>query len=143
MSRPASAQASATQAPPPPEDDAIATRLLAGKPLAHADERRRDIDHLVEIVALDHAVFCEQRAIFGIVAPRRRMRRNRARACFRGAEPVDDQRHAGAQRLVGGALEGRGVLDVLDQHQDRVGLAFVDDELGEIARRRGRPRCRW
>ena len=31
MSRPASAQASATHAPPPPEDDAIATRLLAGR----------------------------------------------------------------------------------------------------------------
>ena len=29
MSRPASAQASATHAPPPPEDDAIATRLVA------------------------------------------------------------------------------------------------------------------
>src|SRR5436305_1172256 len=33
ISRPANAQASATQAPPPPEDDAIATRLLAGSRL--------------------------------------------------------------------------------------------------------------
>ena len=48
-------------------------------------------------------------------------------------EPVDDQRLAGAQRLGGGALEGREILDVLDQHQEDVGLAFVEDEVGEVA----------
>ena len=56
--------------------DAVAGRQA----LAHGDERRRDIDHLVEIVALDHAVCAEQRAVFGIVAARRRVRaRSRAR----------------------------------------------------------------
>ena len=135
MSRPASAQASATQAPPPPEDEQMPTRLPAGRRLPMVDERRRDIDHLVEIVALDHAVAA--RTARGTRhrrrAPRYATRSARAPG-FGRAELVDDQRLAGAQRLLGDALEGRDVLDVLDQHQDDVGLAFVDDELGEVAR---------
>ena len=63
------------------------------------------------------------------------MRTDGARARFGRAEAVDDQRLAGAQRLFGHAPKSRDVLDVLDQHQDHVGLAFIDDVFGKIARR--------
>ena len=135
MSRPASAQASATQAPPPPEDDADRDAVAGRQPPAHVDERRRDIDHLVEVVALDHAVAFEQRAVFGVVAAAPPCARAIARApASEAPSRLTISGIAGAQRLSGRALEGRDVLDVLDQHQDRGGLAFVDDELGEVAR---------
>ena len=82
--------------------DALARR----KTLAHVNERGRDIDHLVEIVAFDHAVRANS-ARYSASLPVPPYARDRARARFRGAEPVDDQRLAGAQRLLGDARKGR------------------------------------
>ena len=42
------------------------------------------------------------------------------------------------QRLLGHAPERLGALDVLQQHQQRVGLALVEDEIGEVERLQAR-----
>jgi hypothetical protein len=49
-------------------------------------------------------------------------------------ELADDQRLAGAQRLARHALEGRGILHVLEQQQEDVGLALVQHVIDEIER---------
>ena len=62
------------------------------------------------------------------------MRGGRPHAGLGLADLVDDQRHAGLERLLGRAAERAGALHVLQQHQDRAGLALIEDELGEVER---------
>ena len=63
---------------------------------------------------------------------RRRVRGRRPHARVRLADLVDDDRHAGSERLLRHAPEGVGALHVLQQQQQRFGLAFVQDELGDV-----------
>ena len=107
---------------------------LAGRQLVAAgEEAGREIDHLVEIVALDHAVMLEDRAIGGVRAGERGGVRGDGAAAGLGlADLGDDQRLAGRQGLVGGAAEFRRRLDVFEQQQEDVGLAFVEHVVEEV-----------
>ena len=107
---------------------------LAGRQLVAAGEKAGgEIDHLVEIVAFDDAVMLEDRAIGGVrTGERRGVRGDRAPSRLGLADLGDDQRLAGAQRLVGDAAEFLRRLDVFEQQQEDVGLAFVEHEIDDV-----------
>ena len=75
----------------------------------------------------------EDRTIGGMRAGKRRgVRGDRAASGLGLADLGDDQRLAGAQGLFGDAAEFRRRLDVLEQHQEDVGLALVEHEVDEV-----------
>ena len=117
------------------DDDPASLR----QPLAPGDEAGGDVDHLADVAALDDAVTLEHRLIGRVGAgQRRRMRRGRPHASVRLADLIDDDGLAGPQRLLGHAPERLRRLDVLQQQHQRVGLALVENELGEVERLQAR-----
>ncbi len=107
--------------------------------LAEAQEACRNVDHLADVAALDQAVALEHRPVGGGRAGERGgVRGGGARARIRLADLVDDDGLAGLQRLLGHAPEGLRALDVLQQHQQGVGLALLEDPVGEIERLQAR-----
>ena len=76
-----SAQASATQAPPPPEDVQMPTRLPAGRRVPMARNAAAISTISSRSLALDHAVAREQRAVVVVGAGARRGVRAQPRGC--------------------------------------------------------------
>ena len=107
--------------------------------LAAGEEADGEVEHLVEVAALDQAVMVEDGAVGGLRAGERgRVRGDRANARLRLADLADDQRLAGLQGLFGGAPEFLRRLHVLDQKQEDVAAALVDEiieHVGDIERR--------
>ena len=108
-------------------------RLPAGSLSPQREEADREIDHLVEVAPFDDAVMLKDRAIGGVRAGERGgVRGDGAASRFGLADLGDDQRLAQRQGLVGGAAEFRRRLDVFEQQQKHVGLAFVEHEVEEV-----------
>ena len=85
--------------------------------------------------AFDHAVMLEDRAIGGVRAGERGgVRGDRAASRLGLADLGDDQRLAGAERLVGDAAEFLRRLHVFEQQQKDVGLAFVEHVVEQVGR---------
>ena len=112
---------------------------------AEGEKARRDVDHLVDVVALRSRRSARtsrgrRRAApasaAGVRGAPRGCRPPIARSCRRSAAC----RRASA--LAATRSKVRDVLHVLEQQQEDVGLAFVEHVVDEVEASRGRPRCR-
>ena len=111
----------------------MATRLPAGSRVTASDAGAGQVDHLVDVVALDQAVTAEHGAIGSVCASqRRRVRGRRPHACVRSADFGGDDGDAGTQRFFGNPPESLGILHILEQQDQGLRLALVEHVFGNL-----------